>query len=415
MPAPVQNQPVSTTEPLDTRSLLEDDVVEEGADKIDLKDPEDKEDKIDLDDEDDKDEKLGKKSKDKETDSEEDLEESEEPDEEELSLATPVRRQEILKKYPNLFKDFPYLQTAYYRDQKMTEIFPTVEDAENAAQNLQDFGKFRDDLLTGNLDSVLSTVKEADPNAFAKIVDNVLVAIGKQDINAYHHILGNTTKNIVQAMMQQSQQLNNKDLGVAATLLYQFIFGTNNFTAPQTFAKNEPEKKDDISEERQRFMQERFETHRNELDTKITNSLRATIAENIDPNGKMSKYVKDKAIEDCVAFVSSGLNSDRQLQGHLTKLWERAVKSNFSSDSINAISSTLKARAKAGLRNNILKARNLALQGSEQSESRERKSNPLTPGRSASSSNASGNKGSGSKQNKMPAGMSTREYFDLED
>jgi hypothetical protein len=56
-----------------------------------------------------------------ETDPDEELKEIEEelepPTEEQLELVTPVRRKEILTKYPNLFKDFPYLEKAYYREQ----------------------------------------------------------------------------------------------------------------------------------------------------------------------------------------------------------------------------------------------------------------------------------------------------------
>src|SRR5262245_51212983 len=54
------------------------------------------------------------------------------PTDEQLELVTPVRRREILKKYPNLFKDFPYLEKAYYREQQFTELLPTIEDARNA-------------------------------------------------------------------------------------------------------------------------------------------------------------------------------------------------------------------------------------------------------------------------------------------
>src|SRR5215831_19879700 len=45
------------------------------------------------------------------------------PKEENLELVTPVRRGEILAKYPNVFKDFPYLEKAYYREQQFTETF----------------------------------------------------------------------------------------------------------------------------------------------------------------------------------------------------------------------------------------------------------------------------------------------------
>src|SRR5689334_21691102 len=65
-----------------------------------------------LDDKQDKQPKNEKEVKEK-TEEDEKLEledEDEEPKEEDLALQTPPRRKEILAKYPNIFKEFPYLQ-----------------------------------------------------------------------------------------------------------------------------------------------------------------------------------------------------------------------------------------------------------------------------------------------------------------
>src|SRR6187399_1594582 len=59
------------------------------------------------------------------------------PKEEDLELMTPVRRREILAKYPKLFKDFPYLEKAYYREQQFTEVYPTIQDARAAHEKSQ--------------------------------------------------------------------------------------------------------------------------------------------------------------------------------------------------------------------------------------------------------------------------------------
>lgn len=74
-------------------------------------------------------ETTGDESTDETTEDDEDElkeleEELEGPKEEDLELTTPVRRKEILKKYPTLFKDFPYLEKAYYREQQFTKYFP---------------------------------------------------------------------------------------------------------------------------------------------------------------------------------------------------------------------------------------------------------------------------------------------------
>src|SRR4030095_17039531 len=67
------------------------------------------------------------------------VEELAEPDESKLQLVTPVRRKEILKKYPNVFKDFPYLEAAYYRDRQFTEVFSDLDNAKEALGKAESF------------------------------------------------------------------------------------------------------------------------------------------------------------------------------------------------------------------------------------------------------------------------------------
>src|SRR3990167_9176528 len=70
--------------------------------------------------------------KEPETEEKEEPEKEEEP--ERLDLVAPVRKKEILAKYPTIFKDFPYLEVAYFRDRQFSEIFPTVDDAKEAQE-----------------------------------------------------------------------------------------------------------------------------------------------------------------------------------------------------------------------------------------------------------------------------------------
>src|SRR4030095_10511453 len=120
--------------------------------------------------------------------------ELEEPSEEQLELVTPVRRREILKKYPNLFKEFPYLEKAYYREQQFTELLPTIDDAKAAVEKSQILDRFEGDLMSGNAETVLKAVQASNPKAFLKIVDDYLPTLAKVDEKAYFHVLGNVTK-----------------------------------------------------------------------------------------------------------------------------------------------------------------------------------------------------------------------------
>src|SRR6185436_17783046 len=100
----------------------------------------------DRDEKDDSDEDETKETKDRTEDDTDDLQELEKelegPTDEQLELVTPVARREILKKYPTLFKDFPYLEKAYYREQQFTELLPTIDDAKQAVAKSETLDKF---------------------------------------------------------------------------------------------------------------------------------------------------------------------------------------------------------------------------------------------------------------------------------
>src|SRR4051812_39830195 len=111
------------------------------------------------------------------------------PTDEQLELVTPVRRKEILKKYPELFKDFPYLEKAYYREQQFTELLPTIEDAKTAVSKAQTLDQFENELMGGSTENILKAIKEENPNNFHKIVDDYLGTLSRVDEQAYYHVL----------------------------------------------------------------------------------------------------------------------------------------------------------------------------------------------------------------------------------
>ena len=357
--------------------------------------------------------KEDKKASDEKDENEEvELDEDEEPDDDKLELVTPARKKDILKKYPEIFKDFPYLETAYYREQKFTEIFPTVEDAKEASDKIQQFDQLESEIFkTASTEAILTAVKQSDPKTFAKMVDNYLPALEKVDQPAYFHIIANTGKRIIAAMVNDAKQTNNEDLGKAAVLLHQFLGLGNNFTPPANYSKEQPNPDaDKVRQERQQLFQERFETVASDLDTRTTNAIRGTIATNIDPKGLMTDYVKKVAIKSAMDDVEEQISQDSRFRTRLNRLWEDAAKKNFSRDSLKAIESTYKGKAKELLLPAIKKARNDALRGlgkRVQDDSGERKSR-ITPGKSSSSSGSSSSK---NDPKSIPRGMTSLDFL----
>lgn len=336
------------------------------------------------------------------------------PDEEELELIAPVRRKEILKKYPNIFKDFPYLNNAYYREQQFTEIFPNPKEAREAQEKADILDKFDADIKTGNLDKAVAAAKASGEKAFNNLVDNYLPNLAKVDKDAYHHVVGNIIKTTTIQMLQEARNSGNEDLQAAARLLNQFVFGTDKINHPTNLTQassGDTKKEDEIARREQEFNDRQYEAAANDVSGRISNVLKSTIEANIDPKSSMTDFVKKHSVIEAQQKLVSLLTSDKRLGMLIDKLWEQSAKENFSRNSIDKIKSAYLSRAKSLLPAVIKGARIEALKASNRTVKEETTPNKghLPVGRTTTSSN--GGKSPSQKAQEIPAGMSSMEYI----
>ncbi len=339
------------------------------------------------------------------------------PSEEDLELTTPVRRKEILAKYPTLFKDFPYLEKAYYREQQFTELLPTIQDAKIAVQKAQVMDNFEQSIMSGDISNVLAAAKSESQEAFHKIADNYLPALKRVDQQAYYHVLGNVVKDTIITMVREGRNLGEQGapLTAAANVLNQFVFGSQNFTPAQPLSRqpnpDEQNREQAIKYQEQQHVYNRFETTRDELQTKADNVLASTIDQHIDPNGAMTDYVKRNATKDAKETLEDLMGKDQRFRGLIDKLWEKAFQQNFNKESTDRIKSAYLSKAKTLLPSVIKKARNEALRGlGRKADSKldfgeiepATKKGPIQPGKSTAPSS-----GKIRKASDIPKNMST--------
>lgn len=345
----------------ETIKFLEDDDTEDkpleldDKKKAEKKEPEDEdEEKPPVEDEEDDEEK-----------DDEDKEDEIEIDDDELDLVVPVRRKEILAKYPNIFKDFPHLERAYYKEQQYTEILPTLDDAREAVEKARALDNFEKDLLSGNTERMLEAVKKQDQNSFYRIVDNYLDALHKVDNNAYFHVVGSIIKSTVVSMLNEARRLgeNGEPLKIAAQLVNQYIFGSSEFEPTKPLAKETKDEDDSLEKQKREFIQQQYDYAREDLTTRVDNVLKSTINANIDPKNSMTDYVKKNASREALEAVRNAINNDTRFKAIIDKLWDAAFKSKFSKPSVDKIRSAYLSRAKTLLPDVIKKARNEALKG----------------------------------------------------
>lgn len=342
-----------------------------------------------------------------------DEEEDKEPTDDQLELTVPVKRKEILAKYPTLFKDFPYLERAYYREQQYTELFPTLDDAKETAQKAQAFDGYEAEIMRGNTDVVLAAIKKNDPKAFARTVDNYLPNLAKVDEQAYYHVIGNTIRTVIGHMVAEAKNLgkeNGEPLQIAAEIVNQFAFGNSKITQPTKLVTENPEantEAEQLKRERVQFVKDKFNHAHNDLVGKVQNSLKSTIDAHIDPRQSMTDYVRKNATKDAYEELESLMGQDGRFKTIMDKLWERAFDDNFSRKSLDAVRAAYLSKAKILLPTVIKNARNVALKGHKAKSSSDKRA-PLPVGRSTTST-SSANKPSTTKQ--VPSGMKTLDYL----
>jgi hypothetical protein len=325
--------------------------------------------------------KVAKSKKDEEDENEEnkdeeddelegldDLEEDDEnknEDEDELKLLIPARRKDILKAYPDLFKKFPALERAMYREQGYTEIYPTIKEAKASLETIKEYKELETNVLGGDIKSLLKSVKERDPEALNKIADNYLTDLYETDQTAYGHVLNNVFKYTIKAMVNTGKKNNDDQLLAAAELFHKFYFGDADYSEPTKLAKITDNKKSEVDAEREQFLAERFNDARDELGVRIDNKLKSVISQAIDPKGEMSDYVKSKAIEDCIMQLHGQIGNDARTQRIIRNLWVKSRETKFSKESVNVIGSAYLSVAKSLLLPIVRENRTKALSGAK--------------------------------------------------
>lgn len=351
---------------------------------------------------------------DKEDKEEIELKDEDEEVETEDKLVTPFRKKELLAKYPKILKEFPYIERSYYRDQQFTETFATPAEAKEAAERLQGLEQFEQEWGRGNIENVITAIKENDKKAYAKLVDNFLPQLEKADPEAHLHVMGGVVKNIILTLARHGKSTDNDELRKAALAINRYFFESDEFV-PQpklSTAKESDEEDDEVESERETWTRERFETSRDDLDTRVENVLKSTITHHIDQKNQMTDYVRKTAIKDSLEEVKNILDQDVTFRKHLDTLWRRAFETGFKKTSLDAIKSAYLSKAKTVLPQVIRKTRAVALKGSGVRVRREAGDEPTTrrghmpPSRSSSSSTERGH-----KKLEVPKGMSTLDYL----
>lgn len=344
---------------------------------------------------------------DKPDEEEEELELKDDEKPEELDIKSAPRKKEIEAAFPGFFKKFPEVEREYYKAQQFTEKIGTIADAEELLEKAETLETFENNLSEGNTEAILEQVKKNSPEAFEKVVDNYLDSLAKVDRGAYFNVVEGVVKRGIIAALTDAQNNNNDELFESVKKYYKWMF-------PQDKEIKMPEKRavqqdDTLKKEREEFIRERFETAQNDLQGRVDNVIKSNIDNYIDPQGKMTPYVKKNAIRDAMNELETAIANDANFKKTvLDPLWKKAHDDKFSRTSLDRIKGAYLGKARTLLKPIIAKARTEALKGLGTKREEKDRKGPITPGRTSTSSSERG-------QPKIEKGMRTIDILNSSD
>ncbi len=342
----------------------------------------------------------------------EDDDEDKKPKEDEAieDILSPLSRKAVLKKYPTIFKEFPQLEKGYYGNIEYRKVFPSVKEAQAAAEKLDTFGVIENELRAGNSETLLKNIKSENEDNFTKVVDNYLPNLEKVDPPAYFHVIGNVIKRLCFAMAESSTESKDEDLLTAAKIVKGYMFGDKPIDGIKSFGKPVSREADELSNDRKKFNEERLSARQGEVKDKFNRIVINTLTKHMDPRDSMPSYVKKNAIRDANEMVTDLIGKDKEFTSFVKRMWDAAEKQNFSEESTGKIRSAYVSKAKTLLPQVIRKIRQEALKESGRGNGKDKdkdKGTKIVGTKSA----PSGKEKDGKEDKKNGKGMSTLDFL----
>jgi len=293
-------------------------------------------------------EETGESEETEETEDEAKPEDEPEETEEQKSASERLRFKEVTSKYPNLFKDFPQLRHAFFREQEYSGVFPTVEDAKEAAQKAENYSYLEQDLLQGNQANLLQSIAQANPQAFEKIVEDFLPTVYSMNKDAFYQVSTPILTNALRAAFNDATSSGNKNLALAAQYVNQYLFGKVDIdeTRPIRQERAPDPERQQFEQERQSFVQQRMMEFESGVHQSTQSELTKLALAGLDPGNKLNEFTRKTIIKETIAQVGAVLQKDARHMAQMNSLWKRAMQSGLSAEHKARIMEAFIGRAK---------------------------------------------------------------------
>jgi len=268
-------------------------------------------------------------------------EESEEDTEEEpLTRVDYPKLKEVLKDHPEVLKA---LKSQFFREQKFTELFPTVDAANAALEDSQKFEIFKEMVLGGNTDEFVSQLG----SNIGEFAENLLPSLARLDSKIYERVTTPIIRNVFWQIAEYGKELGGdagENIINAAKVAHHAVFRNYELGRPE--APRQQQRDPKLDAERRDFYNQKYTELSASLLGDVEKILDTEIEQGLDPTNSLQPGLKKLLIKDIKTELYSRLNADKAHMGRMQALWLREQKEGFKGSYKDSLKSTFLSRAK---------------------------------------------------------------------
>lgn len=292
-----------------------------------------------------------------ESDADKGSEDADESDDEEESLDEPEDEEEepkpddeftvqsLKKEFPEIFKKFPEVKDAIFRDREYTKLFGSVEDANEAAEKAEILDSIGAQIAQGDSTELVASLKKNE--SLENFTHSFLPNLFKADKDLYYSVTDDIINRALHAAVEHGNKNGNKNLVTATKYIAQFIFGEPELPTVQNHGpreKSDAEKQ--LENERQKDYSAKLHEFEGSTHSAAREKLTRIVMEGLDPDNTMSDFTKEALRDKIIERVGQTIAKDRIFQSQLGSLWRRAAKEGLSKEAKSRIISAYLGRAK---------------------------------------------------------------------
>lgn len=259
---------------------------------------------------------------------------------------------EISTKYPKFFKEFPAVREALGRELAYTQVFPTVDDAKEAGEVIQNFSKLEETILNGDPSLLLGSLHNKSEQAVNKFAKNFLPTIQKGNPKLFFALITPYINKILRNALDNANSADNKDLAKSVRWLARYIHGTEDGSIPEDPKIDEGDENDGneevttLREQNKDLAMKSLRRFGEDVKDYTEKILEREILKNVDPEDALPSFMREALVGKIIRDIQVSLNSDASHTKSMTALWQKASKNGYSKEDRSQLITAFLARAR---------------------------------------------------------------------